>query len=258
MNSLSLAQDCLIGPKDKILTCLTRMKILIVEDDPTLSRNIREAFESEGHLAENVYDGLLAERMLQKNAYDCIIMDVNLPGKNGFDLLSTFREGNDHTPVIMLTAFGDLEDKVKGFDSGADDYLTKPFYMRELLLRVQSLLKRMQGDVSGGGPGGAPGERKILYVDDIQIHTAKKKVERQGREIALTPREYQILLKLCQTPGELVSKNELIREIWGTSLDVNTNTIEVYINFLRNKLDKPFQKNSIKTRVGYGYYFDPE
>ncbi len=233
------------------------MKILIIEDDPTLSRNIREAFEAEGYGVENVYDGLLAARLLQKNTYGCLIMDVNLPGKTGFDLLESFRKQNDSTPVIMLTAFGELEDKVRGFDFGADDYLTKPFYMRELLLRVQSLLKR---NLSGGGVSGdGPQARKnILFVDDVQIHTGKKKVERQGQEVALTPREYQILLKLCETPGELVSKNELIREIWGTSLDVNTNTIEVYINFLRNKLDKPFNKNSIKTKVGYGYYFDPE
>lgn len=235
------------------------MKILIIEDDPTLSRNIHEAFEAEGHRAENVYDGLLAERMLQKNAYDCIIMDVNLPGKNGFDLLQSFRERNDHTPVIMLTAFGELEDKVRGFDFGADDYLTKPFYMRELLLRVQSLMKRNL-TVSGVADGALPGNEKksIISVNDIRIDPRKKKVERQGREIALTPREYQILLKLCETPGELVSKNDLIREIWGTSLDINTNTIEVYINFLRNKLDKPFGKSSIKTKVGYGYYIEPE
>lgn len=230
------------------------MKILIIEDDPTLSRNIREAFEAEDYGVENVYDGLLAERMLQKNTYECVIMDVNLPGKTGFDLLQSFRKQNDYTPVIMLTAFGELEDKVRGFDFGADDYLTKPFYMRELLLRVQSLLKR---NPSAGGSAGS-GKRTCLSVGDIRINTAKKKVERHGREIALTPREYQILVKLCETPGELVSKNELIREIWGTSLDVNTNTIEVYINFLRNKLDKPFDQNSIKTKVGYGYYIDPE
>lgn len=230
------------------------MKILIIEDDPTLSRNIREAFEAEDYGVENVYDGLLAERMLQKNTYECVIMDVNLPGKTGFDLLQSFRKQNDYTPVIMLTAFGELEDKVRGFDFGADDYLTKPFYMRELLLRVQSLLKRNPS--AGGSPGS--GKRTCLSVGDIRINTAKRKVERQGREIALTPREYQILVKLCETPGELVSKNELIREIWGTSLDVNTNTIEVYINFLRNKLDKPFDQNSIKTKVGYGYYIDPE
>ncbi|WP_367915668.1 response regulator transcription factor [Leadbetterella sp. DM7] len=225
------------------------MKILIVEDDPTLSRNIREALEAEDLRAENVYDGLLAERMLQKNAYDCIIMDVNLPGKTGLELLQNLRDQDNPTPVIMLTAFGDLEDKVRGFDAGADDYLTKPFYMRELLLRVQSLLKR-------NTPGGE--KKSSIQVDDIRIDTGRKKVERQGREIPLTPREYQILVKLCETPGELVSKNDLIREIWGTALDVNTNTIEVYINFLRNKLDKPFEKSSIKTKVGYGYYFDAE
>ena len=230
------------------------MKILIVEDDAILSRNMHEAFESEGYRAEKVYDGLLAERMLQKNEYDCVILDVNLPGKTGFDLLNGFRERNDYTPVIMLTAFGELEDKVRGFDSGADDYLTKPFYMRELLLRVQSLLKRNQQ--GSGLPG--KGKKNEFFVDDIHIHTAKKKVERQGQQIALTPREYQILVKLCETPGELVSKNELIREIWGNALDVNTNTIEVYINFLRNKIDKPFGKNTIKTKVGYGYYIDPE
>lgn len=231
------------------------MNILIIEDDPTLSRNIREAFEAEGYLVENVYDGLLAERMLQKNTYDCLILDVNLPGKTGFDLLQIFRRQNDYTPVIMLTAFGELDDKVRGFDFGANDYLTKPFYMRELLLRVQALLKR---NLPGSMDPSAQNKQSILFVNDIRIHTAKKKVERQSREVPLTPREYQILLKLCETPGELVSKNDLIREIWGTSLDVNTNTIEVYINFLRNKLDKPFDKNSIKTKVGYGYYIEAE
>lgn len=225
------------------------MKILIIEDDPTLSRNIQEALTAEEYVVENVYDGLLAERMLQKNAYDCVIMDVNLPGKNGYDLLQSFREYNEQTPVIMLTAFGELEDKVKGFDVGADDYLTKPFYMRELLLRIQSLLKRNH----------LSGEKKnVISADDILINLGKKKVERQGQEITLTPREFQILVKLCETPGELVSKNDLIKEIWGSALDVNTNTIEVYINFLRNKLDKPFGKNSIKTKVGYGYYLEVE
>jgi two-component system OmpR family response regulator len=225
------------------------MKILIIEDDPTLSRNIQEALTAEDYVTENVYDGLLAERMLQKNTYDCIIMDVNLPGKNGYDLLQTFRGFNQQTPVMMLTAFGELEDKVKGFDFGADDYLTKPFYMRELLLRIQSLLKR--NNLSGE-------KKNVISTDDILINLGKKKVERQGQEISLTPREFQILVKLCETPGELVSKNDLIKEIWGTALDVNTNTIEVYINFLRNKLDKPFGKSSIKTKVGFGYYLDIE
>ena len=173
-------------------------------------------------------------------------MDINLPKKNGYDLCKEFRTYNTHTPVLMLTAFDELEDKIKGFDSGADDYLTKPFYMRELILRIKSLIKRSQNNKSSF--------QEIITALDISIHVAQKKVTRQNQEISLTPREYQILVMLCKNPGEIVSKNELIKEIWGTSMDVNTNTIEVYLNFLRNKIDKPFGKNSIKTKIGYGYY----
>jgi DNA-binding response OmpR family regulator len=148
----------------------------------------------------------------------------------------------------MLTAFSELEDKVQGFDCGADDYLTKPFFMRELLLRVNALIKR-KGQITNSN-------RFCFTFDDITLNNANKTVFRKGNEISLTPREYQILFKLIQRPGEIVSKTDLVKEIWGTSFDANTNTIEVYINFLRNKLDKPFQKNSIKTKVGFGYYLD--
>ncbi|WP_207492486.1 response regulator transcription factor [Aridibaculum aurantiacum] len=228
------------------------MTILIIEDDPTLGNNIKEALEAEDLQAELVFDGQLADRMLRKNNYDCVIMDVNLPGKTGFDLCRDFRTINGHTPVLMITAFSELDDKVRGFGCGADDYLTKPFFMRELLLRVHALLKRARFKSSGGN-----GDNKI-YAADISIDPAKKQVYRQGTEISLTPREYQILERLCENHGEVVPKQELIREIWGTSVDVNTNTIEVYINFLRNKVDKPFGKNTIKTKVGYGYYLDTE
>src|SRR5690554_79454 len=226
------------------------MKLLIIEDDPTLIKNIAGALAAEGLQVELVYDGLLAERMLKKNQYACIVMDINLPGKNGFDLCKDFRQTNQQTPVIMLTAFGELEDKVQGFDCGADDYLTKPFFMRELVLRIQSLIKRNKQNGSTD-PGSS-----ILVAGDISLNHLQKKVFRQGREIALTPREYQILLKLMEKNGEIVSKGELIKEIWGGSFDANTNTIEVYINFLRKKLDKPFDKSVIKTKVGYGYYLD--
>ena len=228
------------------------MKVLIIEDDPTLNQNIREALAVEGIHSESVFNGMLAERILKKETFDCIIMDINLPGKTGFDLCRDFRAFDTHTPVLMLTAFSELEDKVKGFDCGADDYLTKPFFMRELILRVQSLVKR-----SGNGTPTSQ-KNEVVTAGDIAIHPAQKQVLRQGKEIALTPREYQILLKLCQNKGEVLSKADLIREIWGTSFDTNTNTVEVYINFLRNKVDKPFGKNSIKTKVGYGYYLDTE
>jgi two-component system, OmpR family, response regulator len=226
------------------------MKVLIIEDDPTLSKNISEALSAERLNTECVYEGLLADRMLKKNDFDCIVMDINLPGKNGFDLCKDFRKYNTTTPIIMLTAFGELEDKVQGFDCGADDYLTKPFYMRELILRVNSLIKRHKQSNSTST------ESTILIADDITLNDAQKKVFRQEKEISLTPREYQIIRSLMERKGEIVSKAELIKEIWGSSFDANTNTIEVYVNFLRNKLDKPFDKNTIKTKVGYGYYLD--
>jgi two-component system OmpR family response regulator len=228
------------------------MKVLIIEDDPTLNKNINEALVAENLLTESVFDGLLAERLLKKETYDCVIMDINLPGKTGFDLCRFFRIFNTETPVLMLTAFSELEDKVKGFDCGADDYLTKPFYMRELVMRVNSLIKRSKFKKSN------PQENELILAGDLIINPPQKKVFRQGKEIPLTPREYQIILRLCKNQGEIVSKNDLIEEIWGTSFNANTNTIEVYINFLRNKLDRPFGKNSIKTKVGYGYYFELE
>lgn len=228
------------------------MNILVIEDDAILSKNINGILQAENMNVQCVFDGLLAEKLLAKEYFDCIIMDINLPGKTGFDLCRDFRIFNTTTPVLMLTAFSELEDKVKGFECGADDYLTKPFYMRELILRVNALVKRNRISTSNAS------ENALTIVGDITINQVTKKVLRQGNEILLTPREYQILLRLCQNQGEIVSKSELIREIWGKSMDANTNTIEVYVNFLRNKLDKPFAKNSIKTKVGYGYYLDIE
>ncbi len=225
------------------------MKILIIEDETTLNKNIRDALLAENFVVESVFDGDLAERFLKKETFDCVVMDVNLPKKNGYDLCREFRTYNTHTPVLMLTAFDELEDKIKGFDSGADDYLTKPFFMKELVLRINSLIKRSQNKSDNHS-------QEIIKAFDIVINTAQKKVVRQNQEISLTPREYQILVRLCKNQGEIISKTDLIKEIWGTSLDVNTNTIEVYVNFLRNKIDKPFGKNSIKTKIGYGYYLD--
>jgi DNA-binding response OmpR family regulator len=224
--------------------------ILLIEDDPTLNRNIREALTEEQMQVESVFDGLLAGKLLKKDSFDCVILDINLPGKNGYDVCRDFRVFNQTTPVLMLTAFSELEDKIQGFDCGTDDYLTKPFYMRELLLRVNAMIKRSELNSIPRV------ENTTVVADDIIIYLSAKKVVRQGIEIALTPREYQILLKLIECKGELVSKTDLVSEIWGHTVDANTNTIEVYINFLRNKVDKPFGKQSIKTKVGYGYYFE--
>ncbi len=225
------------------------MKVLVVEDDLILNQNISEALKAEQFTVSSLYDGALAERTIKKEKFDCIVLDINLPGKNGFDLCKDFRRYNTITPVIMLTAFGELEDKIQGFDCGADDYLTKPFYMRELVLRVAALTKR-------GKQAASAGTATVFIADDITLDTARKKVHRQEKEIILTPREYQILFRLMENVGEVVPKTDLIKEIWGTSFATNTNTIEVYVNFLRNKIDKPFGKSTIKTKIGYGYYLD--
>lgn len=226
------------------------MHILIIEDDTTLNKNINEALIAEKFTTTYVYDGLLAERILKKEVFDCVIMDINLPGKNGFDLCKEYRYTNTHTPVIMLTAFSEIDDKVFGFDCGADDYLTKPFFMKELILRVHALIKRSKFNYL------TDTENNMLVTGDITLNKSTKKVTREGVAIELTPREFQILSVLMEKKGEKVSKSELIKEIWGKTFDANTNTIEVYINFLRNKIDKPYGKNSLKTKVGFGYYLE--
>jgi len=152
------------------------MKILIIEDDPILAQNINEALTSDNFVVENVYDGILAQKLLAKQAYDCVILDVNLPGITGFEICKNFRSYNTSTPVILLTAFAELDDKIKGFDNGADDYLTKPFYMRELILRINSLIKRSESN------GSIPTSEKIV-LNDITINLSQKKVEKKGKEI---------------------------------------------------------------------------
>lgn len=223
------------------------MKILLAEDDATMGVNIQKAMADQNFSVDLAHDGLMAEKMLKKNRYDCVILDINMPHRNGYEICQYYRSFNKQTPILLLTAFEELEDKILGFESGADDYLTKPFYMKELILRVQSLGKRSKSNR-------VMDENDTLIFGEIIINRKSKIVQRKDLIIALTPREYQILLKLVTAQGEVVDKAELIREIWGGAVDVNTNTIEVYINFLRNKIDKPFDTALIKTKVGYGYY----
>ncbi len=225
------------------------MKILLIEDDTTIIQNIKEYLLQHNMEVALAFDGLMGEKLLKKGDYDCVVMDINLPHKNGYELCREFRSYNQFTPVLMLTAFDEIEDKVQGFDSGADDYMTKPFYMKEIFIRIKSLIKRSQNNVFNE-------DSEILCFEELVINQKTKSVKRDHTEIILTPREYQILLKLVKAKGELVSKRDLVKEIWGGSFDANTNTIEVYINFLRKKLDKPFEKQLIKTKIGFGYYLE--
>ncbi|HLW15467.1 MAG TPA: response regulator transcription factor [Flavobacteriaceae bacterium] len=220
-------------------------KILLVEDDVQLHTNIKEALIADGFEVEGAFDDVIAERMLKTNTYDCLLIDLNLPGKNGYEICADFRETDAHTPILILTAFDSLDDKVKGFEHGADDYLTKPFYIRELILRIHALLKRSVVQET---------DEEEYSLHGIHVNHTRKKVTRNGQDIDLTRREYQVLLMLLKRNGDFVSKKELIEAIWGSATGMHTNTIEVYINFLRNKMDKPFKTENIKTKIGYGYY----
>jgi DNA-binding response OmpR family regulator len=223
-------------------------KILIIEDDKTLNQNIGEYLRNNGFESESAFDGLTAEKLLKDNHYECVIVDINLPLKDGYELCRELRAYNTTTPVLILTAFDELDDKVKGFEMGADDYLTKPFYTRELLARVNALIKRVNMTINH--------QKVKIKIHDLILDQGNKTVIRANKPITLTPREYNILLKLALAGGDLVSKKELIRDVWGGLFSTNNNTIEVYINFLRNKIDKPFEKPLIKTKIGFGYYLD--
>lgn len=223
--------------------------ILLVEDDVHIAADVKSRLTGEGYAVEVMYDGLLAGKLIARQSFDCIILDVNLPGKNGLDLCRLIRQQQLTTPVLMLTAFGEVEDKVQGFESGADDYLTKPFYFQELLLRIRALLKRSTHLAA------APA---ILQIEDLTIDETAKKVSRAGTPVKLTAREFEILLVLAQARGNSVSKKELIHKIWGTTVEVNTNTIEVFINSIRNKIDKQHERKLVHTRPGFGYYISPQ
>lgn len=221
-------------------------KILVVEDDYSLAESLYKLLSAEGYIVENVYDGALAEKLALRNQYDCIILDINLPCKNGYEICKTLRSHHIQTPILMLTAFGEIEDKLEGFESGTDDYLTKPFFTKELLARLKALLKRSQHRIQFNN--------SVLCVEDLQIDLSKKTVQRGNTAIKLTAREFQILVILAEAQGNPVSKKELIQKLWGTNTEVSTNTIEVFINSLRNKIDKHFTTKLIHTKLGFGYY----
>lgn len=223
-----------------------KKKILLVEDDKTLSKNLRDYLIQEGFHVDCQFDGYSAIKAIQEKSYDSVILDINLPIKNGWEVCKEIRAGNDPTPILMLTAFDDFDDKINGFEMGADDYITKPFFMKEVVARINAILKRYSVKKES-----IP---EKIWIDDLLIDTLEKKVIRNKIHIELTQREYNLLLKLAQAKGNIVSKKEINKEIWGSSLDENNNTIEVYINFLRKKIDKPFSKNLLRTKIGFGYY----
>ncbi len=225
------------------------MKILLLEDDFKLSSEIKVFLKDKNFECDTVYDGNLFLRQFTTTPYDLFILDINVPGVNGLEVCSQVRDTDKSTPIIMLTAFGQIEDKVEAFNKGADDYLVKPFHFDELFIRINSLMRRNQKPQQSD---------EIIRVEDLEINVSEMKVTRGKTEINLTPKEYQLLLLLAKAKGKPVSKTSISDSVWDLNFETGTNTIEVYINFIRKKIDKNFETKLIHTRPGFGYYLKAE
>ena len=220
------------------------LKILLVEDEIKLSKVIQEELIRHGFPTDIALDGLEASRLFSQHVYSLVLLDINLPFKNGIVLCKEFRALRKEIPIIMLSAAGEIHDKVEAFNLGADDYIVKPFHFVELFARVKVFLKRSE----------LPAEKDKIEVDDMQIDFLNKTVVRNGVNINLTAKEFTLLVLLARNKGRVISKHEILEKVWDLSFDTGTNTIEVYISFLRNKIDKPFSSKLIYTKPGFGYY----
>lgn len=224
-------------------------KILIVEDDHRLAESVLSHLRKEGYDCECAYDGQMALKFFLNDVFNLIVMDINLPKMNGLDLCRSIREKNKQVPILMITAFGDIDSKMDAFEGGADDYLVKPFHLKELSAKVKIFLKRAEDQ---------PVMEEVYEFSDLIIDGKKKVVKRAGQEIALTPKEYRLLEYLVRNRNRVISKDELARNLWNDSYGVTANTIEVYINFLRNKIDRGFDQKIVLTKPGFGYYVSIE
>ena len=219
-------------------------KILLVEDEPKVSAFIRRGLEEEGFEVTVAYDGTYGQRLALSLDCDLLILDVILPGQSGLDVLRAVRAQNQDLPVLLLTALGTTQDKLLGFGGGADDYLVKPFDFAELLARVRALTRRGHGRADGGTQ---------LALGDLTLDTAAKTVRRAGQPIRLTAREFNLLELLLRHQGRVLSRSEIAEHTWEESFDAGSNVIDVYVNYLRNKVDKGFETKLIHTVVGMGY-----
>ena len=218
------------------------MKILLVEDEERLASFIRKGISAEGYEVEVAYDGRTGLALFRREIYDLIILDVNLPQLNGFELCRLIRSENEAIPVLMLTALDSLADKSDGFHAGADDYLAKPFEFQELLLRLRALTRR-----SGSRP------KQILRLADLELNLDTKTVTRAGKRIDLTTREYALIEYLMLNKGKIISRVDISERVWSLNFDTNSNVIDVYISYLRKKIDKDFSPRLLHTIVGMGY-----
>jgi len=220
-------------------------KILIVEDEQKIADTLKFGLSEHGYHVEVAYDGNIGQRIFDAHDFNLVILDVNLPGMNGFALCKHIRRHNAAVLIIMLTSMGTLNDKVEGYDSGADDYIVKPFEFKELLLKIRVLLKRTMTQQLPAG--------NILRAGDLVLNLDSMEAKRGEQTIILTAKELQLLEYLLRNKNRVLSRADIAVNVWDMSFDSNTNVIDVYINYLRNKIDKPFKDKLIHTQVGLGY-----
>jgi len=225
------------------------MRLLVVEDEVKTLQAIRQGLEESQFEVDVAYDGLIARRLALKNTYAAIITDVILPGLNGYELCRQLRGAGINTPILLLTALGETADKVEGFDAGADQYLAKPFQFAELLARVRALTKR--------GTLVAMTAQTLRY-GGVEMNLDTKTVTREGKPIDLTAREFALLEYLMRHQGRVLSKPAIAEQVWDLNFDSGTNVVEVYINYLRKKIDRDFPTKLIHAQFGMGYVFREE
>lgn len=226
------------------------MKILLIEDDVQVSGFIRQGLQEQQHEVDVVYDGILGERVGLSREYDVVILDIVIPGINGFDLCRTLKKEKPQTPVLMLTTLATTADKVSGFDAGADDYLVKPFEFEELLARLKALVRRPQTSASQSGT--------LLRVEDLKLDLERKSAIRGEKLIRLSAKEFTLLEYFMRNPGRVIPRTELAEKVWDLTFETGTNVVEVYISMLRNKIDRDIEPKLLHTRIGLGYVLEKE
>jgi two-component system, OmpR family, copper resistance phosphate regulon response regulator CusR len=220
-------------------------RILIVEDEQKIANTLKLGLTENGYHVELAYDGNSGWKLFDLRSFDLLVLDINLPGLNGYELCKKIRKKDRQVPIIMLTALSALNDKIEGYDAGADDYIIKPFEFRELLMKIRVLLKRATNQHLPVG--------NILKAADLVMNLDSKEVKRGEVVINLTAKEFQLLEYLLRNKNRVLSRADIAVNVWDIDFDTNTNVIDVYINYVRNKIDKQFDEKLIQTQVGMGY-----
>ena len=229
------------------ITVKDMYNILIIEDEERVASLLKCGLEESGYQVSAAFDGEMGLRLFNSTKFDLVISDVILPKINGFDLCKKMRAIRPLIPILMLTALGTTDDKLDGFDAGADDYMVKPFDFRELNARIKVLLKRTDIDIKN--------EKETLEYADLKVQLKSKKVSRGGTEIKLSPKEYNLLTYMIENADRVITRMEIADKVWNTHFDTGTNFIDVYINYLRRKIDREYEVKLIHTRIGMGFIF---